>query len=188
MKPTLPLAVFQAHFRRSTFFHAKLAGIFWVVQVPYSYGMSFHQGSIRSPIPFGMTAFGIFLLFGAVMAALAGTTLVWQGTPLDRVWILNSRAHNDLAPFGRPIGIFFFLLTATLAIASAGWFKRRRWGWRLAVAIIATQVLGDLVNIVRGDLFRGGIGFLIAGTLLLYLYFSPRIRSAFARGESSHLG
>jgi hypothetical protein len=149
--------------------------------------MSFHQGSIRSPVPLGIKAFGIFLLFGAVIASLAGTTLVWQGTPLDRIWILNSRAHNDLAPFGRSIGILFFLLAATLAIASAGWFKRRRWGWRLAVAIIATQVFGDLVNIVRGDLVRGVIGFLIAGILLLYLFFSPRIRSAFARGESMHL-
>ncbi len=27
------------------------------------------------------------------------------------------------------------------------------------MAIIATQVLGDLVNIFRGDLLRGGIGF-----------------------------
>jgi hypothetical protein len=54
------------------------------------------------------------------------------------------------------------------------------------VAIIATQVLGDLVNIFRGDLLRGGIGFLIAGALLLYL-LRPRLRSAFASGEASNV-
>jgi len=52
------------------------------------------------------------------------------------------------------------------------------------VAIIATQVLGNLVDIFTGDLFRGGIGFLIAGALLFYL-LRPRSRSAFASGESS---
>ncbi len=30
-----------------------------------------------------MTAMGVFLFFGAVMALLAGTTLIWRGTLLD---------------------------------------------------------------------------------------------------------
>ena len=121
------------------------------------------------------------------MASLAGTTLVWQGSPLERIWTLNPHAHEELAPFGKAVGIPFLLLAATLAAASLGWFKRRRWGWRLAVAAIATQVLGDLVNIFRGDLLRGGIGFLIAGALLFYL-LRPRLRSAFARGKSLRVG
>jgi hypothetical protein len=36
--------------------------------------------------------------------------------------------------------------------AGIGWFRRRLWGWRLVVVIIATQVLGDVVSFVRGDL------------------------------------
>jgi hypothetical protein len=120
------------------------------------------------------------------MASLAGTTLIWPGSALDRIWNLSPRAYEELAPFGRVVGIPFLLLAATLAVASLGWFKRRRWGWRATVAIIATQVLGDLVNIYRGDLLRGGIGFLIAGALLFYL-LQPQLRSAFARGESLHV-
>jgi len=53
------------------------------------------------------------------------------------------------------------------------------WGWRLAVGIIAVQVLGDLVNAFLGDLVRGSIGFMIAGTLLIYL-LRPEVRGAFA--------
>ena len=31
-------------------------------------------------------------------------------------------------------------------VVGIGWFRRSLSGWRLAVAIIATHVLGDLVN------------------------------------------
>jgi hypothetical protein len=130
-----------------------------------------------------MTAMGIFLLFGAVMASLAGTTLVWRGTALDNMWALNPRAYKELAPFGRAVGVPFLLLSLALAVASIGWFKYRLWGWRLAVAIIATQVLGDLVNAFMGDVVRGSIGFVIAVALLVYL-LRPEVRAAFANGNA----
>ena len=55
------------------------------------------------------------------------------------------------------------LLGVALATAGIGWFRHRLWGWRLAAAIIATQVLGDVVNCARGDWLRGGTGAVIAG-------------------------
>ena len=112
------------------------------------------------------------------MAALAGTTLVWRGTVLDKVWVLNQSAYKQLSPAGRSVGVLFLLLSATLVTAAAGWFKRRLWGWGLAVGIISTQVAGDFVNLVRGDLLRGSTGLTIAGALLFYL-LCPKVRSAF---------
>jgi hypothetical protein len=109
------------------------------------------------PKPPGFTAVGFFLFFGAIMASLAGTTLLWRGTALDRLWNLNPRAYNQLAPLGGMVGILFLLLAAALTGAGVGWFLHRLWGWRLAVVIIATQVLGDVVNCVRGDLLRGTV-------------------------------
>ena len=132
----------------------------------------------------GIIAVGTFLFFGAAMALLAGTTLIWRGTVLDRTWFINAAAYARLAPFGKRIGIPFLLLSAILAIGGTGWFRRRLWGWRLAVFIIATQVLGDLANVFMGDVVRGGVGFVIAGTLLFYL-LSPEMRSAFERGNAS---
>jgi hypothetical protein len=138
---------------------------------------------VQTKLAKGIIAVGIFLFFGAIMACLAGTTLVWRGTVLDRMWIMNLPAYSQLAPFGKTVGIPFFLLGIALTAAGTGWFKRRVWGWRLAVAIIATQVFGDLVNAFMGHLVRGGVGFVIAGALLVYL-LRPQVRCAFASGNA----
>jgi hypothetical protein len=47
--------------------------------------------------------------------------------------------------------------------------KCRIWGWRLAVALIAAQVLGNLVNLFSGHSLEGGFGLVIASALLLYI-------------------
>lgn len=137
----------------------------------------------RSHLSNGMCAVGIFLFFGATMASLAATTLIWRGTALDRIWVLNPRAYRQLVPFGKTVGILFLLLGGALVVAGVGWFKRRSWGWRLAVAIITTQVLGDLVSAFMGRVIEGAIGIVIASALLLYL-LRPKVRSAFVSGDA----
>jgi hypothetical protein len=117
----------------------------------------------RRKAPPGATAIGLFLFLGATMAALAGTTLVWHGTTLDRIWASNPTAYQQLAPFGWPVGTLFLLLSASMAVAGVGWLRRRYWGWCLAVVIITAQVLGDLVNLFRGDFLRGGKGSRLQG-------------------------
>jgi hypothetical protein len=124
-----------------------------------------------------MTAIGIFLLFGAIMASLAGTTLLWRGTPLDRMWVLNVRAYNQLTPLGRAL----LLLGVALFTAGVGWIKLRRWGWNLAVAIIAIQITGDLVSMVMGQALRGAAGVAIAGALLFFMT-RRSVREAFPAG------
>jgi uncharacterized membrane protein YccC len=105
-------------------------------------------------------------------------SLLWKGTPLDRMWRLNPFAYQHLAPLGKSVGIPFLVLSALLAAAALGWFKRRYWGWLLTVAIIATQVLGDAANLFLGRFLQGIVGVLIAGAILLYL-LRPDIRAHF---------
>jgi len=68
--------------------------------------------------PRGITAIGVFFVFGALMAFLAGRSLAKPGTFLDRMWVLNPHAYDELA--------------AALLLTGIGWLKRRRWGggWR----------------------------------------------------------
>jgi len=128
----------------------------------------------------GVAAMGIFLLFGAAMAALAGTMLLNAGTFLDRLWALNPVAQARLAPLGPIAGVLFLLLGMILAAAGIGWFRRQRWGWRLAVGVIAVQFLGDVVNAILGDTAKFLFGAAIAGALLYYL-FRPSVRLAFSK-------
>ena len=127
----------------------------------------------------GFRAIGIFLLFGAVMASLAGVTLVWRGCRLDRLWSLNPRAYVQLAPYGKAAGMAFLLLAATLVSAGVGWFRRRFWGWALAVTIVTIQVVGSLMNAILGSAFKGVIGLILAG-ILLYFLLRLQVRGFFA--------
>src|SRR5256885_10219173 len=99
------------------------------------------QTRLTAPPAFsgGMTALGIFFFFGAAMAFLAGFALFWPGTILDHLWKINPSAYAAMAPLGRMIGPLFFLLSAVIALTGISWFKRRSWGWVLAVIIMATQ-------------------------------------------------
>ena len=128
--------------------------------------------------PPGFAVIGVFLFFGATMASLAAATLLLPGTPLDCAWTLNPTAYKELSPLGSKVGILFLLLAVVLVVSGIGWFQRRLWRWTLAVAIIGVQVIGDIINLIRGDWLRGGTGTIIAGALLLYL-LTRRIRAAF---------
>ncbi|MGE5053743.1 MAG: hypothetical protein ACM3WP_06220 [Acidobacteriota bacterium] len=128
----------------------------------------------------GLTAVGVFLCFGAAMAALAAITLLWPGTPLESMWSLNRVAYSQLFPRRLIVGPLFVLLSFVLICAAIGWFQRRRWGWQLAVTIICIQLAGDLVNFLRGDWLRGIIGVLLAGALLAYMR-QPALRNRFDR-------
>ena len=65
----------------------------------------------------------MFLFFGAAMSSLAGATLVWRGSFLDRLWALNAGTYQRLAPIGGVAGVAFLVLGAVLLIAGAGWFS-----------------------------------------------------------------
>ena len=54
------------------------------------------------------------------MAGLAAITLLWRGTPLDRLWVLNQMAYKRLVPMGRAVGILFLLLSGALTTAGIG--------------------------------------------------------------------
>ena len=97
---------------------------------------------------------------------------------LDHIWSLNPRAYSQLGPLGYKAGILVLVVAVALAVAGIGWLHRRHWAWSLAIAIIATQIAGDFVNLYLGRVSEGAIGVAAAGALLFYLLSAP-VRAAF---------
>ena len=129
-------------------------------------------------------ATGAFFVFGAAMTAYAAVTLLAPGTFLDALWALNKRGHAGLTQIGKGAALLFVVLSALLALAAVGWFRRRYWGWGLGVTIIAINALGDIVNLVRGEGLKGAVGVMIAGALLIYMT-RPGVRSYFQAHKAS---
>jgi hypothetical protein len=113
------------------------------------------------------------------MASLAAITLHWRGTALDRLWALNPTAYKQLAPLSRLVGVLFLAIGAALFTGKNRMVPTPPLGMETRGCNHRAQVLGDVVNCVRGDWLRGGIGVVIASTLLLFL-LQPRIRATFA--------
>ncbi len=145
------------------------------------------SGRGRTSSQFAFTVVGIFFYFAMTMALYAGVTLLHPGTVFDGLWSLNSGAHRELLMFRKLAGLFFLILAAVAATAGLGWFRHRVWAWRLAVFGICTQVFGDCVNLIRGDLLRGGSGLMIGAALLVYL-LSSNIRKNFNSAADAPAG
>jgi hypothetical protein len=126
----------------------------------------------------GLTLLAAFFLFGALMASLSFVGLLLPGGALDAIWQFNPRARVALTELG-VWGIVLMLAVAiACAFASVGIWVRTSWGRRLAIGILAVNLLGDLLNAVVGGDLRTLIGIPIGGALILYL-LSSRTRAQF---------
>ena len=110
---------------------------------------------------FGLAAMGLFLFFGRGHG----------GTCWNDIDVAGNGARSCLGAKSGGIQAIgaFMVLRAALVTAGVGWSQRRLWGWWLAAAIIAAQVVGNVVNLVLGRFVEGAAGIALAGVLLFYL-------------------
>jgi uncharacterized membrane protein (DUF2068 family) len=72
-------------------------------------------------------------------------------------------------------------VSGACGIAGIGLWRRRRWGYVVAVAGLSIHLVGDILNVVLGIEPRAIVGIPIVVALLVYLS-RPHVRSAFAGG------
>lgn len=131
----------------------------------------------------GLIAISAFFAVGAAASALTVVALLTPGGGLEPMWVLNPRAHEGF----RSMGPWAFALMGTVglacALAARGIWTRARWGYRLALTILALNVVGDAANaLLSGDL-RSLLGVPIGGGLIAYLS-SARVRAQFGRSAA----
>ncbi len=132
--------------------------------------------------PRAITALSVFFLFGAAMSFTASVSLLTSNTVIESMWRLNPRAHENLSSLGLwAVGLLATVSLCCLA-AAIGLWTISRWGYWLAVGLIATNLIGDITNVVLGTEPRAIVGVPIAGLILAYL-MSRRVRALFSKND-----
>ena len=128
--------------------------------------------------PVGLTLLTAFFVFGALMAFLACLGLLLPSRLVASMWRANPQAHEALTALGVWGALLMLLVAIACALAAFGLWRRAQWGHRLAVSILAINVVADLMNAVtRGDL-RTLVGVPLGGAMIFYLV-RPRTRAQF---------
>jgi uncharacterized membrane protein (DUF2068 family) len=113
--------------------------------------------------------FAAFFAFGATMCLLTIVLLVFPGTKLDSLWNLNPDARVAFQSFGSWSILLMLAVGIGCALAAVGLWRGTLWGIRLGLAILAANIIGDVLNVVTRHDYRSLIGLPIAGAMIFYL-------------------
>ena len=119
----------------------------------------------RARRPAGITLFSILFLAAAVISLTVAVSLLdWGG-------LLEATGMGAWAP------VLLLGISAACALSAVGLWKRKPWGRRLALAVLAVKLIGDFTSVFfRGDALAL-IGMPVVGLLMLYLLSSRAKRS-----------
>ena len=126
----------------------------------------------------GVELIAIFFAVATCVLVGVGIALIWPGSTLEVIWRFYPARRSLLMPYHLWLGPAFLTLAIIMVSASIGCFRHRVWGWWLAVAIFLVNGLSDAGQIFLGHFLEGGIGVVVAGTILLYLS-RPHTRASF---------
>src|SRR5436305_2430804 len=127
--------------------------------------------------PIGITALSLFFLFGPGASFVSSISLLFPGSFLEPIWRLNPRARSGLGDMGVAV-ILMGAICLACASAAVGLWRGARWGYWLAVSLLAINLLGDVLNVFLGTEPRAVIGIPIALAILAFL-MSRRVRRFF---------
>lgn len=143
---------------------------------------------VRSRVP-SEGAVGVYLLvtfftLGALTCVVVACALLFPGRGLEAMWRIKPEARVDFQGMGVWAVVLMVVVGSACALAAAGLAVRSDWGRRLAVGVLAVNLVGDLGNaVVRHDL-RALIGLPVGGAMIGYL-LSRRVRRLFGRAPKN---
>jgi Predicted membrane protein (DUF2127) len=131
--------------------------------------------------PHLITALSAFFLVGAAMSLTASISLFQP----------NSFSGIDARPsesfkLGLWAVVMLSAVSALCAAAALGLWRGSKWGYWLAVGLMATNLVGDVTNVVLRTEPREIVGVPIATAILAYLLLSKTVRHFFSRSKRSN--
>ena len=120
-----------------------------------------------------------FLCAASAMAVVAGVSLIFPHTVLDRLWELNKPGAAAFRAMGSISGALLLLLGSGTSAAAVGLVRGRKWAWWFAVVLFAINGCGDVVSwVVTGDWLKSASGVAI-GCGFLYALSRTRVKRYF---------
>ena len=144
--------------------------------------MFYEKTATTAHRPRGITALSVFFVAGAAISLTASLSLLRPNSFLESMWRLNPRAQENLSSLGLWAVLLLVIVSLFCATAAIGLWCGSRWGHWLAIGLIATNLIGDITNVLLGTEPRAIVGIPIAAAILLYL-LSKKVRSSFKRNE-----
>ena|SRR5436190_23404189 len=130
--------------------------------------------------PLGVPALAAFFGFGACMSLLACIGLLFPGGALEPMWQINVQAHETFLRMGPWAIALMGTVSIACALCAAGLWSRSFWGYRLALAILTVNLIGDAGSALLREDPRTLIGLPIGGLLIAYL-LRPQIKGLFEK-------
>jgi hypothetical protein len=141
----------------------------------FSCGQSIRMKKTR-PRPYGVIALGVFFFLGAIICLIASLSLAFPNSFMQPMWRLNPRGHEGLVAIGRWAVLLLSTVGVFCAAAAIGLWRGNRWGHGIAIALIAINLIADVINTLLGTEPRAIVGVPIAVAILWYL-LSKRVRA-----------
>ena len=129
--------------------------------------------------PRGISALSIFFLAGSLISITASASLLFHGNFIETIWRANPRAYKHLVDLGPWSVALLFVVSVGCGLAAIGLWRRAAWGHKIAVSLIAVNLIGDVANTVMGTEPRAIFGVPIALAILIYL-LRKKVRATFA--------
>jgi hypothetical protein len=108
--------------------------------------------ALRAGAPHSMVVLIVFLFGTAILAIVAGLSLVWPGTILDTLWKLNPAAQGEfLMVGGRLAGLFLLCLGVVGSLAAVGLLKGKTWAWWLVMLLLVVVGTVNVIRLLAGD-------------------------------------
>ena len=122
-------------------------------------------------LSFGIKLLVAFFVFGATACAVTIAMLLAPAGRLDFLWRLNPEAQVGFQTIGTAFSVLLMLgVGLACACAAVGLARQKSWGRRLAIGILAVNLIGDCVNFVARHDPRTLIGLPIGGVMIIYLW------------------
>ena len=112
----------------------------------------------------------IFFAAGASVCLVTMLALAFPGSLLESIWRLKPEAQTQFQEMGSGASIALMTLVgAACGLAAIGLARNAEWGRRLAIGVLAVNLIGDSLNAWLRHDPKKLIGLPIGGIMIVYL-------------------